>query len=102
VEHSLDAVATAFAPAYVDGEAVYLTPKEWAIVDVLARNVGALVPGSHILFSVWGEMYWDEYHLLRVNMARIRTKLGAAKPLLETRFGMGYLLRLVPYTGPTP
>ena len=87
---------------YVDGEAVYLTPKEWAIVDVLARNVGALVPGSHILFSVWGEMYWDEYHLLRVNMARIRTKLGAAKPLLETRFGMGYVLRLVPYAGPTP
>lgn len=87
---------------YVNGEAIHLTAKEWAIVDVISRNVGGLVTNAHILFSVWGAEYWNEGHLLRVNIARIRTKLGAAKPLLETRFGMGYVLRLVEYTGPTP
>ena len=87
---------------YVNGQSVYLTAKEWAIVDVLARNVGGLVTNAHILFSVWGEAYWNEGHLLRVNIARIRTKLGAAKPLIETRFNQGYVLRLVEYTGPTP
>lgn len=87
---------------YVNGEGVYLTAKEWAIVDVLARNIGGLVTNAHILFTAWGEAYWNECHLLRVNIARIRTKLGAAKPLIETRFGQGYVLRLVEYTGPTP
>ena len=88
--------------AYVNGEGICLTAKEWAIVDVLARNIGGLVTSQHILFTAWGEAYWNEGHLLRVNIARIRTKLGAAKPLIETRFGQGYVLRLVEYTGPTP
>lgn len=87
---------------YVNGEGVYLTAKEWSIVEVLARNIGGLVTNAHILFTVWGEAYWNEAHLLRVNIARIRTKLGAAKPLIETRFNQGYVLRLVEYTGPTP
>ena len=90
------------ADAYVDGEPVKLTSNEWKIVAVLARNVGGLVSREHILRDAWGEAYWAEYHLLRVNIARIRAKLGPAKPLLETRMGLGYLLRIAPYTGPLP
>ena len=90
------------ADAYVDGEPLKLTPNEWKIVCVLARNIGGLVSREAILNEVWGEAYWAEYHTLRVNIARIRAKLGAAAPLLETRMCHGYLLRIAPYTGPTP
>ncbi len=90
------------ADLYCDGEAVHLTNNEWRIMTALARNVGGLVSREQILTEVWGAEYWQEYHLLRVNMARIRAKLGAAVDLLETRPGRGYLLRLVRYTGPVP
>lgn len=90
------------ADLYVDGEAVHLTNTEWRIMTALALNVGGLVSRERILTEVWGAEYWAEYHVLRVNMARLRAKLGAAEPLLETRPGRGYLLRLVRYTGPTP
>lgn len=90
------------ADLYLDGEMVKLTAIEWKIVAVLARHVGGLVAREHILVDVWGEAYWQEHHLLRVNIARIREKLGPAKPLLETRGGLGYVLRIAPYTGPLP
>ncbi len=90
------------ADAYLDGEPLRLAPNEWKIVAVLARNVGGLVSREQILADVWGAEYWGEYHLLRVNMARIRGKLGHAAELLETRPSRGYLLRLVRYTGPQP
>ena len=90
------------ADAYVAGEPLKLTPIEWKIVAVLARNIGGLVSREAILNEGWGGAYWDEYHLLRVNVARIRAKLGAAAPLLETRFQRGYVLRIAAYTGPTP
>ena len=90
------------ADAYVDGEPVKLTNVEWKIMVAVARHVGGLVAREAILNEVWGEAYWAEYHLLRVNIARIRAKLGAAAPLLETRPMRGYVLRIAPYTGPTP
>ena len=90
------------ADAYVDGEPMKLTAVEWKIMAVLARNVGGLVSREHILRDAWGEAYWAEYHLLRVNIARIRAKLGPARPLLETRMSLGYVLRIAPYTGPLP
>lgn len=88
--------------AYVDGKSLRLTPNEWKILAVLARNIGGVVSREHILHEVWGESYWAEYHLLRVNIARVRAKLGPAMPLLETRPVRGYLLRIEPYTGPLP
>lgn len=90
------------ADVYVDGEPMKLTAVEWKIVAVLARNVGGLVARERILVDVWGEAYWQEYHMLRVNVARIREKLGPARPLLETRMSLGYVLRIAPYTGPLP
>ena len=90
------------ADAYVDGEPLKLTPTELKILAVLARNIGGLVSREAILHEVWGAACWDEYHVLRVNIARIRAKLGAAAPLLETRIQRGYVLRIAAYTGPTP
>ena len=69
------------------------------ILAALVRRPGEVVCPEFLRDEVWpngAPLHW------RVNIARIRTKLGAAKPLIGTRFGMGYVLRLVEYTGPTP
>jgi two-component system KDP operon response regulator KdpE len=75
-----------------DGE-VHLTPTEWQIVEVLARNRGKLVPQQVLLQQVWGPEYERETHYLRIYMSQIRRKLepDASRPrYFITEPGMGY------------
>jgi two-component system, OmpR family, KDP operon response regulator KdpE len=80
-----------------DGAPVRLTPTEWAIVEVLARNPGRLVTQRLLLQQVWGPSYETETNYLRVYMAQIRAKLepDAARPrhfLTEPRMGYRFVL----------
>jgi two-component system KDP operon response regulator KdpE len=77
------------------GEHVRLTPTEWHLLEVLARNEGKLVPQRQLLQDVWGPQYETETNYLRVYMAQLRRKLerDPAKPRhLITEPGMGYRL----------
>ncbi len=76
-----------------NGEPVHLTPKEWGMVEVLARNPGRLVSQSQMLLDVWGPGYETETEYLRVLMARVRRKLepDPSQPrYLRTEPGMGF------------
>jgi two-component system KDP operon response regulator KdpE len=76
-----------------DGTDVHLTPTEWALVDLLARNPGKLLTQRQLLQAVWGPEYSTESHYLRVHMAALRRKLEE-DPSRPRRFltepGMGY------------
>jgi two-component system, OmpR family, KDP operon response regulator KdpE len=75
-----------------DGE-VRLTPTEWAMVEVLARNPGKLVSQRQVLEDVWGPGHADDTAYLRVHMAHIRRKLepDPSRPrYFVTEPGMGY------------
>jgi two-component system KDP operon response regulator KdpE len=48
-----------------DGREVHLTPTEWGLVEVLARNPGRLVTQKQLFQEVWGPMHVNESHLLR-------------------------------------
>jgi two-component system KDP operon response regulator KdpE len=76
-----------------DGVDVHLTPKEWAIVEVLVRNPGRLVSQRQLLHQVWGPEYETETEYLRVLMGRVRRKLEVdhSRPRhFRTEAGMGY------------
>jgi two-component system KDP operon response regulator KdpE len=78
-----------------NGTDVRLTPTEWAFLELLARNIGRLVPREQILREVWGPAYEHESHYLRVYAAQLRRKLEAdpAHPVhLVTSAGLGYTL----------
>jgi two-component system, OmpR family, KDP operon response regulator KdpE len=75
------------------GVTVRLTPTEWNILELLARNRGALVTHEEILKQVWGPAYAGETAYLRVYLAQLRRKLEAdpANPRhLLTETGLGY------------
>ncbi|MCD4523553.1 response regulator [Nocardioides sp. cx-173] len=77
------------------GVDVRLSPTEWAFLELLARNVGMLVPRQQILREVWGPTYEREGHYLRVYIAQLRRKLedDPAHPrYLLTSSGLGYIL----------
>ncbi|WP_033437602.1 response regulator [Saccharothrix sp. NRRL B-16314] len=76
-----------------DGAEVHLTPTEWGLLEILARNRGRLVAQKQLLQDVWGPAYEKETHYLRVYLAQLRRKLEPepAHPRhLVTEPGMGY------------
>jgi two-component system KDP operon response regulator KdpE len=80
-----------------DGADVRLTPTEWHLLEILARNVDKVVGRRELLQELRGPYLDRDPHYLRVYVAQLRGKLEAdpASPRhLVTQPGMGY--RLVP------
>jgi two-component system, OmpR family, KDP operon response regulator KdpE len=80
-----------------DGQQVRLTPTEWSILELLARNQGKLVSRSQLLHHIWGPSERKETSYLRVYLGQLRHKLEAdpARPRhLITEAGMGYRFRV--------
>jgi two-component system KDP operon response regulator KdpE len=79
--------------ASVNGDRVQLTPNEFKLLAVLARNLGKLLTHTALLREVWGPEYGTETNYLRVYMAHIRRKLepNPSEPrYFITEPGMGY------------
>jgi two-component system KDP operon response regulator KdpE len=79
----------------VAGEPVQLTPHEFALLRVLARNPGKLLTHTMLLREVWGRGYGDESHYLHVYVSQLRRKLepDPARPrFILTEPGAGYRL----------
>jgi two-component system KDP operon response regulator KdpE len=76
-----------------DGADIRLTPTEWHLLEVLARNSGRVVDHARLLTEVWGPAFRGQTNYLRVYMATLRRKLepDAANPRhLLTESGRGY------------
>lgn len=78
----------------VAGEAVSLTPKEFAMLSLLARWPGRVVTHRMILHEVWGPEYVNETQYLRTYATNIRKKLkcDSEHPRLVVEPGVGYRL----------
>ena len=77
--------------AEVDGTAVSLTRREWAVLECLALNIGRVVAKDRLLQAIAN---WDEdigANAIEVYVSRLRTKLGGAAPIRTVR-GLGYRL----------
>lgn len=75
---------------HIDGVDVRLSPKEFGILSMLARNAGRVFSREEILAEVWhGESYVLD-RTIDVHIARIRRKLGDCGQHLTNRQGYGY------------
>lgn len=73
------------------GQAVHLTPTEFALLRELALNRGKLLSHAHLLRRVWGRGYETETEYLRVYIRRLRAKLETTgAPLIVTQPRAGY------------
>ena len=78
-----------------NGDLVQLTPHEFALVELFARNLGKLLTHRTILREVWGAAYQSESHYLHVYVSQLRRKLerDPTRPrYLLTEPGAGYRL----------
>jgi two-component system, OmpR family, KDP operon response regulator KdpE len=81
--------------ATIAGERVSLTPNEFDMLALFAKNEGKLLTHRAILKAVWGPAYSDESHYLHVYVSQLRRKIepDPARPrYLLTEAGAGYRL----------
>lgn len=78
--------------ANLDGVALALSRKEFALLSVLLRNAGRVITQPQLLREIWGPTHADDAHYVRILVGKLRQKLGddAAQPrYIATEPGVG-------------
>lgn len=79
----------------MDGAEVKLTPTEYELMKLLARNVGRVLTHKQLLKAVWGNVEYGDTHYVRVYISQLRRKIeeDPARPkYIITESGVGYRL----------
>ncbi|MGE6228848.1 response regulator transcription factor [Paenibacillus chitinolyticus] len=80
---------------YVEGSEVRLTPREFAILQVLARNRGQVLSMEQIYEAVWDEPFFESNNTVMVHIRKIREKIekDPSRPqMIKTVWGIGYTI----------
>ncbi len=83
---------------YLEDQELHLTPIEYRLLCLLAKNVGKVLAHTYITREIWGTAWENDVASLRVFMATLRKKieLDTTKPrYIQTHVGVGYrMLRI--------
>ena len=74
---------------------INLQPREYALLEYLARNAGRVVSKTMIIEHVWDYNFDPQTNIVESRICRLREKIetGFDSPLIHTVRGMGYVLR---------
>ena len=78
---------------FLAGNEIHLTPVEYRLLSVLARNPGRILTHSFLLKEVWGLSSLESVHYVRIAMASLRRKLErdpGDPEFIHTEVGTGY------------
>ena len=78
---------------YLNDEELHLTPMEYKLLCLLAKNVGKVLTHSYITKEIWGSSWDNDVASLRVFMATLRKKLEKdenSPQYIQTHVGLGY------------
>lgn len=84
--------------AWMGEEELRMTPMEYKLLCLLARNTGRVLTHKFILQNVWGSSWENDVGTLRVFMATLRKKLETAPgspQYIQTHIGVGYRMQKV-------
>ena len=79
--------------AFLDEEELLLTPIEYRLLCLLARNCGKVLTHKYITQQIWGTGWESNIASLRVFMATLRKKLEPSPnsaSCIQTHVGIGY------------
>lgn len=85
---------------FLGQEEIHLTPSEYKLLCLLAKNTGKVLTHNFILHEIWGSQPYD-VTALRVFMATLRKKIegNPLQPkLIQTHIGVGYRMLQAPDT----
>ena len=79
--------------AYLSGEELHLTPIEYKLLCLLAKNAGKVLTHTYITQEIWGSAWENDVASLRVFMATLRKKMERSPDspqYIQTHIGVGY------------
>ena len=78
--------------AYLNGTALKLTPTEYKLLCLLAKDVGKVLTHTYLTDKIWGSSWESDMASLRVHMATLRKKLEKDQDAqyIQTHIGIGY------------
>ncbi len=78
-----------------DGRKIGLQPREFSLLEYLARNAGRVVSKTMIMEHVWDYNFDPQTNVVESRICRLRDKIdkGFDSPLIHTVRGVGYVLR---------
>lgn len=78
------------------GKRIALPPREFALLEYLARNAGRVVSKTMIMERVWDYNFDPQTNVVESRICRLRDKLdkGFDNPLIHTLRGVGYVLKV--------
>ena len=82
--------------ATLAGEELQLTPTEYKLLALLAKNVGKVLTHTFITHEIWGTSWDSDIASLRVFMRTLRKKIEtdpAHPQLIQTHVGVGYRMQ---------
>ena len=81
----------------VNSRKVALTAKEFAILEMLARDPNRVFSKEHIFEAIWGEEVYGDITTVTVHIRKIREKMEpdpSHPQYIETVWGVGYRFKL--------
>lgn len=84
--------------AFIKDNELHLTPIEYKLLCLLAKNIGKVLTHTFITRAIWGSAWENDVASLRVFMATLRKKIemDTANPkYIQTRVGIGYRMMKV-------
>jgi DNA-binding response OmpR family regulator len=91
--------------AFVDGQSVDLTRREFELIELLAGSEGRVLEREEIYQRVWGYAMARGDRSVDVFVRKLRQKLEKASPewrYIHTHFGVGYRFAAEPVEGSEP
>ena len=78
--------------AYMDSSPLKLTPTEYKLLCLLAKDVGKVLTHTYLTDKIWGSCWESDMASLRVHMATLRKKLekNGDTQYIQTHIGIGY------------
>ena len=84
--------------AWFDDEELKLTPIEYSLLCLLAKNTGKVLTHTYITQNIWGRSWDNDTASLRVYIVTLRKKLESApgaQQYIQTHIGIGYRMMKV-------
>ena len=76
--------------AFLFGKDMLLTPKEFALLLMLAQNDGVAFSAESLYEKVWGQPMGGDANAVRVAVSRLRSKLDSCDYTITSTRGEGY------------
>lgn len=78
--------------AFLNGENLWLSPKEFALLNLLAKNKNSVLSTEFLYERAWGQPMCGDTYSVKKAVSKLRAKLENSEFAISTHRGSGYCL----------